>query len=117
YRGGVCVCVFFFEAEDGIRYWSVTGVQTCALPIWPQRRPASRLPLALGPLRRGPVPGGEGGPGRRRRGGLAGRQAPRGPARRLRSEERRVGKGGRTRGGRDQEKKRSKGASGERRSR
>src|SRR5262249_56559151 len=22
-----------FEAEDGIRYWSVTGVQTCALPI------------------------------------------------------------------------------------
>src|SRR5262249_59845699 len=24
---------FFFEAEDGIRYWSVTGVQTCALPI------------------------------------------------------------------------------------
>src|SRR5262249_19276334 len=26
--------VFFFQAEDGIRYWSVTGVQTCALPIW-----------------------------------------------------------------------------------
>src|SRR5262249_15359331 len=24
---------FFFQAEDGIRYWSVTGVQTCALPI------------------------------------------------------------------------------------
>src|SRR5262249_56845755 len=24
-----------FQAEDGIRYWSVTGVQTCALPIWP----------------------------------------------------------------------------------
>src|SRR3989339_983465 len=23
----------FFQAEDGIRYWSVTGVQTCALPI------------------------------------------------------------------------------------
>src|SRR5262249_59921218 len=21
------------QAEDGIRYWSVTGVQTCALPI------------------------------------------------------------------------------------
>src|SRR5258706_10785529 len=27
---------FFFQAEDGIRDWSVTGVQTCALPISPQ---------------------------------------------------------------------------------
>src|SRR2546429_5700003 len=26
-------CVFFFQAEDGIRYVAVTGVQTCALPI------------------------------------------------------------------------------------
>src|SRR5258706_5703553 len=26
---------FFFQAEDGIRDWSVTGVQTCALPISP----------------------------------------------------------------------------------
>src|SRR2546422_443403 len=25
--------VFFFQAEDGIRYVAVTGVQTCALPI------------------------------------------------------------------------------------
>src|SRR5207237_6084619 len=25
--------IFFFQAEDGIRYSSVTGVQTCALPI------------------------------------------------------------------------------------
>src|SRR5690348_5733269 len=24
---------FFFQAEDGIRYGRVTGVQTCALPI------------------------------------------------------------------------------------
>src|SRR3954462_7332391 len=24
---------FFFEADDGIRYYRVTGVQTCALPI------------------------------------------------------------------------------------
>src|SRR5262249_58372940 len=24
----------FFQAEDGIRDWSVTGVQTCALPIY-----------------------------------------------------------------------------------
>ena len=27
------VLFFFFQAEDGIRDWSVTGVQTCALPI------------------------------------------------------------------------------------
>src|SRR5205823_8781349 len=26
--------VFFFQAEDGIRDKLVTGVQTCALPIW-----------------------------------------------------------------------------------
>src|SRR5256885_4820862 len=26
-------CVFFFQAEDGIRDYKVTGVQTCALPI------------------------------------------------------------------------------------
>src|SRR5208282_6720406 len=25
---------FFFQAEDGIRDATVTGVQTCALPIW-----------------------------------------------------------------------------------
>src|SRR5207249_7806222 len=27
-------CVFFFQAEDGIRDRNVTGVQTCALPIF-----------------------------------------------------------------------------------
>src|SRR5689334_25398241 len=27
--------IFFFQAEDGIRDGTVTGVQTCALPIWP----------------------------------------------------------------------------------
>src|SRR5437868_13233314 len=26
--------LFFFQAEDGIRDRNVTGVQTCALPIW-----------------------------------------------------------------------------------
>src|SRR5256886_12215265 len=26
--------LFFFQAEDGIRYLTVTGVQTCALPIF-----------------------------------------------------------------------------------
>src|SRR5258706_5981431 len=29
----VSCAFFFFQAEDGIRDWSVTGVQTCALPI------------------------------------------------------------------------------------
>src|SRR5688572_32107894 len=27
---------FFFQAEDGIRDLTVTGVQTCALPIFPR---------------------------------------------------------------------------------
>src|SRR2546430_10554333 len=27
------LCLFFFQAEDGIRDLTVTGVQTCALPI------------------------------------------------------------------------------------
>src|SRR5205085_8534446 len=29
----VCFSFFFFQAEDGIRDLTVTGVQTCALPI------------------------------------------------------------------------------------
>src|SRR5260370_9565877 len=48
------VFLFFFQAEDGIRDSSVTGVQTCALPISagprggagvpdPVRRPADRI--------------------------------------------------------------------------
>src|SRR5690606_40363650 len=32
---GIRMCsIFFFQAEDGIRYFHVTGVQTCALPIY-----------------------------------------------------------------------------------
>src|SRR5699024_867716 len=31
----ILIC-FFFQAEDGIRYRNVTGVQTCALPILSQ---------------------------------------------------------------------------------
>src|SRR5204863_1918112 len=35
YRGAPALCkFFFFQAEDGIRDLYVTGVQTCALPIW-----------------------------------------------------------------------------------
>src|SRR6266496_4868266 len=39
------VFFFFFQAEDGIRDLYVTGVQTCALPIWSARvvyRPSPR---------------------------------------------------------------------------
>src|SRR6266481_8718610 len=32
-----CFSFFFFQAEDGIRDGTVTGVQTCALPILPHR--------------------------------------------------------------------------------
>src|SRR6266542_4548986 len=34
---------FFFQAEDGIRVATVTGVQTCALPISELRASARRL--------------------------------------------------------------------------
>src|SRR5260370_8956391 len=32
-RSKLCSYCFFFQAEDGIRDSSVTGVKTCALPI------------------------------------------------------------------------------------
>src|SRR5437588_5825457 len=37
----LCLTFFFFQAEDGIRDHCVTGVQTCALPIWmnPPKQP------------------------------------------------------------------------------
>src|SRR2546425_7896037 len=41
---------FFFQAEDGIRDKLVTGVQTCALPIWSNRAPAL-LALIAGQVR------------------------------------------------------------------
>src|SRR5256885_7166966 len=85
---------FFFQAEDGIRDYKVTGVQTCALPIYalqcaqPRSLPEQRAVVAAlhGPA---PVSGA-------RRGWLAGlcrtRGAGRGGGRADRSEERRVGK-------------------------
>src|SRR2546427_2752423 len=35
---------FFFQAEDGIRDLTVTGVQTCALPIYLVHTPVTALP-------------------------------------------------------------------------
>src|SRR5688572_32573572 len=38
------VFFFFFQAEDGIRDLTVTGVQTCALPIFSAAGPAAIRP-------------------------------------------------------------------------
>src|SRR5205807_5191435 len=96
---------FFFQAEDGIRYYKVTGVQTCALPI---SRGSCRT--LAGALERAGI-GGEG-PGRIRvepeppRGAFRPPAAvatslrpsvARHPRAGSRSEERRVGKAGRGR--------------------
>src|SRR5438105_5763868 len=75
---------FFFQAEDGIRDPLVTGVQTCALPIW------------LGRLRQVRPPDGTSTRYAYDTGGrLAGVISLDGARR---SEERRVGKEGRSRG-------------------
>src|SRR6266436_225145 len=43
--------LFFFQAEDGIRDVAVTGVQTCALPIWPARVSLIMRPSTITPAR------------------------------------------------------------------
>src|SRR5688500_20180854 len=43
---------FFFQAEDGIRDYKVTGVQTCALPIFGAVNGALNLDVALQALER-----------------------------------------------------------------
>src|SRR5256885_5139122 len=51
---GVTRIVVFFQAEDGIRDYKVTGVQTCALPICagaPARAAQVRRALAVRPAR------------------------------------------------------------------
>src|SRR5687767_15606950 len=83
---------FFFQAEDGIRDKLVTGVQTCALPIYPYAPADILLQTDAGADRGGlhlhraaaALPRGQGQ-------GRAVRLRPEG-ARRDRSEERRVGK-------------------------
>src|SRR6266511_716113 len=44
---------FFFQAEDGIRDFHVTGVQTCALPILPRRDPRRATPVGAWQAREG----------------------------------------------------------------
>src|ERR1039457_7295523 len=46
----VC-CDFFFQAEDGIRYSKVTGVQTFALPISPMPFRPPFMPKGPPPVR------------------------------------------------------------------
>src|SRR2546427_9194673 len=46
------VCFFFFQAEDGIRDLTVTGVQTCALPI----SLAKKRAMPSGFMMNGPMP-------------------------------------------------------------
>src|SRR5256885_15317563 len=45
---------FFFQAEDGIRDYKVTGVQTCALPIF-ERLERARRALAADAALRGEI--------------------------------------------------------------
>src|SRR5690606_39763336 len=98
---------FFFQAEDGIRDFHVTGVQTCALPIWGRRlrllRPGGDHDRDVGAARDGLVRPGLGADHvvlRHGGGGLGGGgQAEAGLAQGGRSEERRVGKERRARGG------------------
>src|SRR5437763_11637500 len=88
---------FFFQAEDGIRDTSVTGVQTCALPISRPLRPGgtralrggSRRSLVALPLE---VPHGARGAWQSP-GALVGLVEVARACSRERSEERRVGKG------------------------
>src|SRR2546427_298853 len=47
-RSGRLSLFFFFQAEDGIRYLTVTGVQTCALPISICRRSVADGPVPPG---------------------------------------------------------------------
>src|SRR5437879_10929299 len=87
---------FFFQAEDGIRDTSVTGVQTCALPIL-RGRDGARRQSALGL-----------GDDARAHELLRGRARPDPRGDSPRSEERRVGKEGRVRGWREKVKKRER---------
>src|SRR5690348_18233758 len=70
--------LFFFQAEDGIRDGRVTGVQTCALPILPASTRCSRCAKRL------------------RTASLNTKRAASMASVAPRSEERRVGKEGRT---------------------
>src|SRR5256886_11437186 len=95
----VVIGSFFFQAEDGIRDLTVTGVQTCALPIC--RREARALDERSGLALNDPVRDFHHHPGCACGGGMVHEQAVEVEQLRQRaaerSEERRVGKEGRSR--------------------
>src|SRR5262249_58265793 len=71
---------FLFQGEDGIRDWSVTGVQTCALPISIACRSLEARGLMLGegerrPHQRGRITRGVGAAGDRDGGEVRRRRA------------------------------------------
>src|SRR5690606_40532495 len=82
------VYVFVFQAEDGIRDFHVTGVQTCALPI-SRTGPPSCSPATMSSHSSAPSEARAGADASCRAGVAAGAAG--------RSEERRVGKEGRSR--------------------
>src|SRR5256885_5534245 len=89
---GPLLMFFFFQAEDGIRDYKVTGVQTCALPIYGdggERRPRQRSDVHGDTADRRGGPRDDAEPDAAARGTD---DRSRAPARRERSEERRVGK-------------------------
>src|SRR5699024_12136224 len=47
YRSPIRFFCFFFQAEDGIRDRNVTGVQTCALPIYSRNACPFRSPRQI----------------------------------------------------------------------
>src|SRR5256885_7251123 len=87
---------FFFQAEDGIRDYKVTGVQTCALPISGRGHRAGQDAPA-GPLGGGRADRGPSGVDGRRPGRCRGRR--RAAGRRRRQRHRRGGRGERGGGG------------------
>src|SRR5256886_10386762 len=77
----LCVAMlvfFFFQAEDGIRDLTVTGVQTCALPIFGRAGALERGPRVRLRVARAAACGARLWPGARR-GGAAARLAIAGP--------------------------------------
>src|SRR5256884_5607400 len=87
--------VFFFQAEDGIRDVAVTGVQTCALPIWMKVRAQGKATEMSGQLRQSQLVQGDPVPRRWPLAAAAAGVVLVGSVlvrRRRRSEERRVGK-------------------------
>src|SRR5207302_7098423 len=80
--------LFFFQAEDGIRDFHVTGVQTCALPISMRRQARSDVGNPYGVL----LPQVYGDAFQRSAVFLEACHGTQGPLYQTRSEERRVGK-------------------------